>query len=849
MPAFIANFHLDRISFWVGVVTGALLFWFIATLRQILPKLRETIRGRSTDVNRFNNNAAEEKLRKETLRQAQGMHLSAEMFSLDEILVPPKLLAPLPQVVPGGPIPPEDAVTQTIAYMPEWPELAARYGSPTLDLHQPIKQGLNIVIVGQPGSGKSTALAYLASQISRRECPDPALNEYLPLLIHVADLGISPKMAPDPGKTLVNVVAKRFPTANQPQIVTLVQTRMAEGKLLLLLDGLDDLPPYAIRETSAFLDTLLKQNPNLHLVTTASPDFFGSLLTFDIRPFALAAWGETQLETFVGAWEKAWEEWIIPQTTPMGQVRTADLALVGHWMASADQFYTPLEWTLITWAAFAGDSRGSTVRDAIDAYLFRHNLSPFRPMLEQLAVQSILDSRPVFNRKLAESILQEYASAQIASQALDDQVLLERLRDEKPASTTAETPAPGFDISRSGIFLTLAGDQVRFIHAVIGGYLAGCGLANGSDGLERLTTQQTWSGKSLALRFLGASRDISAIIDPYLKDVEGPLYRNLMIVSRWIKDAPNTMKWRTSILQSLTGLVQKDELPMAVRERVLSAILCSEDENLPVLFREMMFTNSALACKIGAIGCGAIRDEKSVDGLIVLLSNPDQMVRKAACLALVAIGSQPALEAVTKVLIQADENSRRAAAEALANNRRDGFEILKDGSISEDILIRRAVVFGLSRIREEWAREILEKMRIEDSQWIIRNAAAEAIESSQGQDPYLPQLMPPPAQSPWLVEYAANQGTGIPGGSDARELLLYVFQSGREEESLAALDYLRLSPDPEVIGPIYQAVWTGTGSVREAALAVLWEFSASGVTLYSPSAYGVQESSALLAGS
>ncbi len=102
MPAFIANFTLDRISFWIGVFTGVLLFWFVATFRQILPKLRQTIRARSTDVRRFNNNTVEEKFRKETLHQAQGMHISAEMFSLDEILVPPRLLAPLPQVIPGG---------------------------------------------------------------------------------------------------------------------------------------------------------------------------------------------------------------------------------------------------------------------------------------------------------------------------------------------------------------------------------------------------------------------------------------------------------------------------------------------------------------------------------------------------------------------------------------------------------------------------------------------------------------------------------------------------------------------------------------------------------------------------
>ncbi len=745
-------------------------------------------------------------------------------------------------------IPPDDNVTQTIAYMPEWPELAARYGCPTLELFQPVQESMNFVIIGQPGSGKSTALAYLASLIARRECPAPELNDYLPVLIYVTDLGITPKLVTDPGKMLVDAVSKKFAAPLQTQIADLLRVRLADGKLLLLLDGLDDLPAYAIRETSAFLDALLQQNPNLHLVATASPDFFGSLTACGIRPFALAAWGQPQLEAFAAAWGKAWVEWILPLAPPVSQLRSVDLDLVGQWMAAGNSYNTPLEHTLITWAAFAGDTRGSTVREAIDAFLYRHNLTHARPLLEQLALQSILDSRPVFSRKLADTVLGESPAIQAASQAAEDQALLDRLRDEKPASAPVERARPGFDLPGSGLFLAQTGDQVRFIHPVIGGYLAGCALADGNEGLERLVTQQTWTGKSLTLRFLGAVKDISTIVDPYLKDLEGPLYRNLLIVSRWIKEAPPTMKWRTSVLQCLTELIQQDSLPMAVRERVLSAILCSQDENLPVLFRELMFSSSPQAAKIGAIGCGAINDVKSVDGLIVLLANPDPMVRKAACLALVAIGTQPALEAVTKVLINADENSRRAAAEALANDRLEGYEILKDGSASEDILIRRAVVFGLSRIREPWARELLEKIRIEDGQWIIRNAASQALESSQGKDPYLPMLLPPPAQSPWLVEYAANQGTGIPGGSDAREVLLSAFQAGTEDESLAALDYLRLIPEPEVIGPIFKAVWSGTTWLREAALIVLWEFAASGVTLYAPSAYGVEVASAVAPG-
>ncbi|NOH02407.1 MAG: hypothetical protein HND47_10880 [Chloroflexi bacterium] len=48
-------------------------------------------------------NTVEENHRRATLRRAQGMHLAAPLFALDEIILEPLLLAPPPKVEPGTP--------------------------------------------------------------------------------------------------------------------------------------------------------------------------------------------------------------------------------------------------------------------------------------------------------------------------------------------------------------------------------------------------------------------------------------------------------------------------------------------------------------------------------------------------------------------------------------------------------------------------------------------------------------------------------------------------------------------------------------------------------------------------
>ena len=119
----------DPISFAIGLLAASAFWWLVARARPLLREIRDSIRERNEAAQTRRAGSVEENHRRVTLRRAQGMHLAASLFALDEILQEPRLMMPPPTVVPGTTAAPEDTVTQTLPYLPTWPELAAMYNA------------------------------------------------------------------------------------------------------------------------------------------------------------------------------------------------------------------------------------------------------------------------------------------------------------------------------------------------------------------------------------------------------------------------------------------------------------------------------------------------------------------------------------------------------------------------------------------------------------------------------------------------------------------------------------------------------------------------------------------------
>jgi len=84
------------------VLLAAFFFaWLLSRVRPLLGQIREGAKERREAAQVRRTSGLEDNHRRITLRRAQGMHLASSLFSLDEILQEPRLLAPPARVEPG----------------------------------------------------------------------------------------------------------------------------------------------------------------------------------------------------------------------------------------------------------------------------------------------------------------------------------------------------------------------------------------------------------------------------------------------------------------------------------------------------------------------------------------------------------------------------------------------------------------------------------------------------------------------------------------------------------------------------------------------------------------------------
>lgn len=845
------SISLDPFSFFVGFIVATIFWWLVTRARPLWNEMRAGLKKQAEESQSRRASGLEENHRRVTLRRAQGMHLAAPLFALDEILQEPRLLAPPAHVEPGGPVETEDITTQTVPYMPAWPELAAIYNAPTLSLAQALSGGMNLVIIGQPGIGKTVALAQLASLAANRSETLGALKDAIPFLIHVADLKLPVNDMKDLLNPFIEIASEHASVLDLGRIPAFVQNAFRSGHALLLLDGYDELTPEGQQLVSDYLKLLLQEYPKIRIVTTGAPEYLDGLIPLRFSSLVLAAWTKPRITQFLKRWGELWERFVSVESWAQSDLQPVDSILLNTWLDSDNQSLTPFELTLKVWGAYAGDALGPHILETIASHIRR--LAPANtPLaaLEALAMQVTLTGQPIFDPRKARDWVKSFEPPEEAEAASESESptegeeasALPKESQKKEQKKTKIMPAPTSGLigkmASSGLIVAHADNKMRFVHPVIGGFLAGHALS-GFKVDETLLNQSDWAGKILAMRYLAAHADVSELIKKMLEWSRLPMHRPLLTAARWLRDAPGETPWRTKIMARLAELLQTEGLPLTLRGQALAAFVLSNDPGVPVLFRQLANTLSFELMRLLALGSGAVHDVKAIRNLEGILEAPSISARRAACLALVAIGTTEALEIVAHALLNADEDLRRAAAETMANDPNEGYAMLKDGVDLKDILSRRAVVYGLARVDEPWATELIQKMQVEDDQWVIRNSASEVLEARNiANDPRIPRPLKPPSESPWLIEFAGTQGVGIAPGAPATEVLVAALKSPKDEERLAALPYLKLRPSEGVIRALYGAMYGDDPELREAAYLTLWEVGASGYKLPHPTQFG-----------
>ncbi len=840
---------IDPLSFIIGFISASVIWFLAARARPMLEELRKSFAEQNEQARVRKTSSVEENHRRLILRRAQGAHLAAQLFALDEILQEPLLLAPPAAVEPNGAARFEDIVTQTLPYLPAWPEIAAIYQPQTLTLSQALMGDANLVIIGQPGSGKSVALAHLASLAANHSEKLGALQNFTPFYFHVADIKLTAHDSKDALAVVSEAAARHVPIFDRGKMPSFVQSAFKSREVLFILDGYDEIPQNEQILVAEFFKALLKAYPKTRIVVSGAPEYLDGLIPLGFAPLALCAWNELGAKKFLTQWSELWSRTVALEAWSQTGPEQVDPLLLNSWLTSSSLNLSPFELTLKIWNAYAGDSLGPSVLDSIATHI-RRIAPPNTPIaaLETLAMQTIISAAPIFDPYKArewvksfeptEEPPQEETAADVTAEVNPDAEEASPLPKNKKSEKIAAPSIGLVEKMRDSGLLVESHERMRFVHPVLAGYLASLPLADhGAE--ETLLNQPDWSGKYLAMRFIAARGNADRLVQAMLEFSRLPMHRPLFAAARWLRDASKKAAWRGKMFGTLAAILQTDGVPLNLRGQAMAAFAYSGDSNAAVLFRQFASSNSSELARLAILGLGAVRDVKSLSLIEQALESPSSSVKRAACMALTALGTNDALEIAARALLNGEEDVRRAASEALANDPNEGYAMLRDGASINDILLRRAAIYGLGRVRETWATDLLKKIQIEDEQWVVRNAATEVLEMRESGGNLAPMKLKAPHQTPWLVEFAAKKGIGVSPGVPATDLLLLALKDEDPEARLAALPFLKYTPQDVVLKQLYEAMYKDDPELREAIFNLLWELGAAGVKLPHPSDYGL----------
>jgi HEAT repeat protein len=371
-----------------------------------------------------------------------------------------------------------------------------------------------------------------------------------------------------------------------------------------------------------------------------------------------------------------------------------------------------------------------------------------------------------------------------------------------------------------GLLIQQAGGTYTFRHPMITAYLGGESLIHDMEHrLDEVATQPAWD---MALGFAAAVIDMLPAVKARLSAEADVLYNNLFSIAHWLPESDPNAIWRGEILKRVSAAIVATSQFPTVRKRALASLVASRDRNVIFIMRQAIRHANPVIRALACVGLGAIGSTDGIRDLRSMVVDDDRDVQMAAAQSLGAIGTDAALEVMVQALLEGDEDLRQAIAEALSAVPGEGYEILRDAIDHQDMMVRRAAVFGLARVPTMWALGSLYRTMLEDSQWYVRSAAERVFTDARDPERQGPQGPPPLDDLTWLRQWAASQGEGIPDSDAAAQLLIRALQQGDQPKvrELAAKALAQQSHTSSV-KPLYAALMDKEETVRAEAYEAL----------------------------
>jgi len=329
------------------------------------------------------------------------------------------------------------------------------------------------------------------------------------------------------------------------------------------------------------------------------------------------------------------------------------------------------------------------------------------------------------------------------------------------------------------------------------------------------------------------SGKVNAQVTHWIEESDPPLFRNLQLISRWLTAFP--VKNRDLLLpmyRRITPLVQKERFPVSMQIRLIKAILLSDDPQTFAFLKNLAASADPAHRQTAAFGLSFFQTADAEELLCDLSLDKELSVQKSACISLAKLWSHNAQKQLVSLVISAKPEIRQLIAELFAFIPGDGYDLLKElSTLNDNPEARKAAVNGLFLVNSDWSKELIKKVNIEDTEWLVRDTAANMIKMETTDSLFRPRSKVPPANQPWLIKFAAAKRMGVYAGEFPADILMLVVKEADLPLKKLALEVLCEDKSPTTVQFFKSLFHEERGELQEAAYRGLLRYSRLGVDL------------------
>jgi HEAT repeat protein len=581
----------------------------------------------------------------------------------------------------------------------------------------------HVLLVGRPGSGKSTALVRLLVATAQQALQNP--HSQIPVLVELRTYNIYYKTS------VLDLVQASLKRRKLRLNLETIEELLAQGRLLLLMDGINELPDDEARRA---IKEFRLDYSDVPMVFTTRDLGVGGDLGIE-RKLELQSLTEAEVEKFVRECMPGGSEERLQQLRQ--RLRELGQTPFVMWML---YFIVQKTGTVPSGAgsAFREFTQLYERRSKDDAPVSDESRRWWSQLLEHLGfemmqAQKPTDFRLTISKREAEDILTK---------------VLDREKFDKPRDYALRWLD---DLLKHHLIQVTSNDQIEFCHQLIQEYYAAESL------LKVLTSSGRTSPPAPLLQGEG-----SKSVPPFPRREGGlgglglsdeTLKREYLNYLKWteplalmlelVEDEAQAVRVVRLALEvylglgarlagavkpewqeQTVGLVAGLEIPQLLKIQLLE--ITKSERTIPELVKALNHEDSDVR-KSAAEALGRIGSDATIPGLVKALNDGNSFIARIAAEALGRIGSDSAIPGLVKALNHEDSDVRKSAAEALGKIDSDSaIPGLVKALNHKDSLVRWVAAKALGKIGSDSAIPELVKA-LNDENSFVRWVAAKAL--------------------------------------------------------------------------------------------------------------------------